>query len=614
MSFDPANGFLRHIRLGDHEIVRNIYGAVRDHDWTTIPPHVTNLISEISEDAFRLSFDVSYRQGEVDYFWRGSVTGTAEGKVVYTFHSEARSHFRRNRIGLCILHPIAECAGKFCMIEHVDGSKEEGKFPEHISPEQPFFDIRAVSYPIATTGAQARIRCEGDTFEMEDQRNWGDASFKTYSTPQRLPKPVSVKPGEKVEHTITVSITGLTRPILPVLQGRSPQFSITTNSALSLPEIGLCIPKANHSLSAREIDRLKLLRLNHLRVDVDSFGSDLPEALKRAAAQASALGCSLHIALTLPADPSEELRNLQQELQRTKPPVSLWLLFERGQGCASEKLVRAAQPILQAYAPNVLVAAGTHEWFVELNRSRPAFSALPVFAASPQIHQTDNMTMVENLAGLANQAETAKDFSPRPVAYSPITLRASPRLKRDGAGPLPDDVEARQLSLFGAGWTLGCIARLAGTGNAHALTFYETVGAAGVVESEAGSPYGDSFPSMPESVFPMYHVFADLAEFGASKMFPTVSTHPLLTDGLTLVDVRGRRRILIANLFEETLEVKIKSGQGTAEVRLLDETNAKHAMENPESFRAQRGKAVQSVGGKIELKLLPFALARVDLI
>src|SRR5439155_11973268 len=83
MSFDPANGFLRHIRLGDHEIVRNIYGAVRDHDWTTIPPHVTNLISEISEDAFRLSFDVSYRQGEVDYFWRGSVTGTAEGKVVY---------------------------------------------------------------------------------------------------------------------------------------------------------------------------------------------------------------------------------------------------------------------------------------------------------------------------------------------------------------------------------------------------------------------------------------------------------------------------------------------------------------------------------------------------
>ena len=57
-----------------------------------------------------------------------------------------------------------------------------------------------------------------------------------------------------------------------------------------------------------------------------------------------------------------------------------------------------------------------------------------------------------------------------------------------------------------------------------------------------------------------------------------------------------------------------KSGQGTAEVRLLDETNAKHAMENPESFRAQRGKAVQSVGGKIELKLLPFALARVDLI
>jgi hypothetical protein len=33
---------------------------------------------------------------------------------------------------------------------------------------------------------------------MEDQRNWLDASFKTYSTPQERPKPVAVASGDRV--------------------------------------------------------------------------------------------------------------------------------------------------------------------------------------------------------------------------------------------------------------------------------------------------------------------------------------------------------------------------------------------------------------------------------
>jgi hypothetical protein len=36
-------------------------------------------------------------------------------------------------------------------------------------------------------------------------------------------------------------------------------------------------------------------------------------------------------------------------------------------------------------------------------------------------------------------------------------------------------------------------------------------------------------------------------------------------------------------------------------------------MENPEQFRAAQGAMVDSVTGKIELRLLPFALARIDI-
>jgi hypothetical protein len=169
------------------------------------------------------------------------------------------------------------------------------------------------------------------------------------------------------------------------------------------------------------------------------------------------------------------------------------------------------------------------------------------------------------------------------------------------------------MSLFGGGWTLGSIARLATTGFVHSLTYFETTGWRGVMETEAGPPLAEKFPSAPGTVFPMFHVLADIAEFPGKQIYPTHSSHPLLVAGLTLFDTRGRRRILVANLTGEPQDVKIKTGTCRARVRQLDETNAEAAMRDPETFRAQVDAAKESVAGKIEIKLLPYAIARVDI-
>ena len=50
------------------------------------------------------------------------------------------------------------------------------------------------------------MRFAGDVFEMEDQRNWSDASFKTYSRPLSLPYPYTVDAGERVRQEITISV------------------------------------------------------------------------------------------------------------------------------------------------------------------------------------------------------------------------------------------------------------------------------------------------------------------------------------------------------------------------------------------------------------------------
>src|SRR4030095_331083 len=188
--FEPHTGFLRYVRLGDHEVVRAIYGAIRDEHWATIPPRLSNIDAKIEANSFRIEFEVHCQRKSVDYHWQGTIVGENSGQIRYGFEGESRSSLRRSRSGPCLHHPITECAGKPCVVEHVDGLEEKGGFPRSISPNQPFFDIRAIACEVATTGVTAEIRFAGDVFEMEDQRNWTDASFKTYSTPLRLPLPV----------------------------------------------------------------------------------------------------------------------------------------------------------------------------------------------------------------------------------------------------------------------------------------------------------------------------------------------------------------------------------------------------------------------------------------
>jgi D-apionolactonase len=174
-------------------------------------------------------------------------------------------------------------------------------------------------------------------------------------------------------------------------------------------------------------------------------------------------------------------------------------------------------------------------------------------------------------------------------------------------------VDLRQLSLFAAGWTLASIARLATTGFVHSLTYYETTGWRGVMETEAGSLLPVAFPSEPGMVFPIFHVLADIAEFGPCQVLPTHSTHPLQADGLTLRNAAGVRRVFAINFTRDEQLLKLKSGSGSATVRYLDETNVREAMLQPEAFRARPVATVEAAGGKIEVRLTPYAVARVDL-
>ncbi|MGD0921699.1 MAG: hypothetical protein ABSA70_08070, partial [Terriglobia bacterium] len=370
LSLVYEKGDLRYIRLGEREILRRVYVAIRDRNWGTIPPRFSSVRRDVAQDSFRISYDVENRQGGVDFFWKGTITGDAQGTVTIAMEGTARSTFLRNRIGFCVLHPIRECAGQACTVEKVDGSIVQGTFPLYTSPDQAFLDIRAISHEVVP-GVRAEVRFAGDVFELEDQRNWGDASYKTYSTPLRLPFPVEIKAGTRISQSVTLSLKGEIPPPQAEIPRATLTFTVGRMPPSPLPRIGLGVASHNQALSWKALARLRALNLSHLRVDLRLSQPDFQTILGRASAEASELRVPLELALHLSDAAEEELKRLRSGLEQVKPAVSAWFIFHVSEKSTTEKWAELARRFLADYDPQAKIGAGTNAYFAELNRGRP---------------------------------------------------------------------------------------------------------------------------------------------------------------------------------------------------------------------------------------------------
>ena len=105
-------GELRWIRLGEREVLRGIYVAVREPGWATVPGAIEDLVIHAEPESFRMQFLCRHRRGDVRFDWeaRSRARRTAASSTRWTARREPR--FLRNRIGFCVLHPASECAGR----------------------------------------------------------------------------------------------------------------------------------------------------------------------------------------------------------------------------------------------------------------------------------------------------------------------------------------------------------------------------------------------------------------------------------------------------------------------------------------------------------------------
>jgi hypothetical protein len=585
-------GQLRWIRLGEREVLRAIYFALREPSWATVPGRLFDLTIEAEPESFRIRFVSRHRRGPVAFDWEGRIEGGADGRIVFTLDGSAGSTFLRNRLGFCVLHPAPVYAGHACVIETVAGERREGVFPRLVSPQQPFLGLRAIAHEVAP-GVEAELRMEGETFETEDERNWSDDSFKTYGTPLALPMPVQVEEGERLRQSITLCLFGeASEPVreAAALGGALPQqrsvveaVAVAVDTARLLPRPALGLAGAGLvTLAAADAERLRGLRLDHLRADLHLDSDGWPTALERASANARRLDRPLELALFLPDEPGRALSALADRARELRPRLSSWLVFRASDRTTPDGLVAQARETLSALEPAALFAGGTDSHFVELNRRRPSPAGLDrlSFALTPQAHAFDDATLVENLATLHWLAETAHSFAPNiALSISPVSLRSRvdprPAASREpGEPPFTDD--PRQGTPFAAAWTLGFIASAAEAGFAS-LSLFELVGPRGVMAEGR--------------TFPVFDALADVTAFSGAAVCGSRSLRPDRVQALALRSGE-RTRLFLANVTGEPHPVRLS---GLAGVPRLSSLGA------PD-------------GGECEtdLELAPHAIVRLD--
>jgi D-apionolactonase len=504
---DPETGFVRDVRFHGHEVLRGIYPAVRDEQWGTITPRVTLRVIEMQPAQVHLRLDGSVGRGEVDFAWTAEIVAEARGTLRYEWEGQARRGFRTNRTGLCVLHP-AEAADAACVIEHTDGRRVAGWFPGSISPHQPFTQIRAITHLIAGA-AEVETRMEGEVFEMEDQRNWTDASFKTYCRPLSWPRPYELSPGESVKHVVMVSVRG--NP--PKAAARESTLQLGAATTARLPALGFTITEP---LPAPAHERLRALRPAHLRVEATP--SDLAANLSWATRACDTFGCELLVALRGAAAPAS------RDLFPTR--CSIHVFDEAGN--------TVAPAVVEAWRNEGFESLGTGSThhFTELNRFRPPAHGAHTevtFGINAQVHAFDDTSLLETLTQHRVVAGHARRLSgDRRLSVAPLTL-----------GPRDHAADPRLHGEFGALWLLGSLLQLA-TAGIDRVTFARTHGAGGVLNEHSAAP--------------VEALLRTLAQAERVEVFPATAPtlHPFAAVLLTRA---GQRELLVPHVGDMPLEL-----------------------------------------------------------
>jgi len=566
---------LANISYAGRPVLRAVKAVVRDHEWRTFAPSVRDL-AELKDDdgvSLRLHVDYAVPDAAVDgpAFEGMLMLRLTPATVEVTFSGRAKTAFRRNRIGLVVLHPTSE-AGREVTVVSPDGNVTAGAFPTDIRPDLVFTDIASLEW--ADAGTAFDLGFSGDIFETEDQRNWSDGSFKTYSTPSALPIPVDVAAGDTVHQSVSLEALSIEPPDNPAAATRETTAFTLGDAAATVPPLALFVDSTDAEAAKDSGDRYAagegaaLPGLDAVLVELYEPREAWPAKLAAAAREAHRHGARLDVRIVSPsADGVAEA--LSGALGGSLAGVVRLGLFHPDTQCTDPAAWTALKPALEEAGFDGQMLAGTRSHFTELNRwiagggstsPVPGDAAALTYSQSPQVHSTEIAHIVETVPAQRLAAANAVGLGGgRPVHVGPITLK--PRLHAPDQQAAGDELQDHS---FTAAWTLASL---------HALTLE---GVASVTYFEAPAPRG--ITTADGILNPAGELLQRLAALHGETVLATVQQpvqHPAARNPVTVYPVQSGDglQLFMGNLSprEATAVLSLPGGvtAATAEVAVI---------------------------------------------
>jgi len=626
LSVELDNGQLRYLRVGGVEVLRAVAFLVRDENWGTYIPVLSGLRVDQRADGFSVSYDAVCRRPGQEIAFSATIEGRGD-QLSFEATATPKTDFLTARTGFVVLHPLNGVAGRPVEVEHVDGKIEKSKFPERVNPIQPFLDIRSLTHQVVP-GLKATVRFDGDTWEMEDHRNWTDASFKTYVRPLRLPWPYTLKAGEAVTQSVTVTLKGAPEKGAGASRAGAIEIKLGAVGRTALQPIGLGMPAEEIDASIAALDRLQRVAPRFLQCHFDPREQHGIAQLYgyRVLCEQTGAQCILEVVVESLDDFAGELKKLAGLVKQSGlnlagiavcPVGDLKSVLPGGPRPPAPDLA-ALYAAARAAFPDLRLGGGMFSFFTELNRKHPPAEQLDFVmnTTCPIVHAADDRSVMETLEALPYQVITARSFIDKTtyrVGPSSIACRDNPHGKT--YTPNPDNervclskMDPRQRGLFAAAWMLGYVATLART-SVEAISLGAPTGPLGIIYRKTGysQPWYDNVPGA--AVYPAYHVIGGLTQGAGRKLVAAESSDSAKVQCLAYRGEAGTT-LWLANLTANDQSVSLASPSGAVFGATLDEDSFVQSVTDPQRF--QRSYRALSNPSKIKLKAYAVGIFSIN--
>lgn len=389
------------------EILRRIFVTVRDSDWAEVKPSSWSVEVDERERCARIS--ARHTSESVDFEWCGILRVGADSRDLrFEVTGTALRDMQVSRLGLIVLHPVTPLIGADVMMIGPAGTQSlkvrEQLYPQPIvnglpgAMSEPFSMLRIERADVGSL----QFKFEGDLFELEDQRNWGDASFKSYCTPLRLGFPRAVAAGTLIRHTVDVSFQ-------PVSATHATARHESEPTARRFPLVGRV---AGHDLCEP--------RWSHLQI---RLGADHAKTLLE---QLAVLPTHIPLELLIEA-PAESLHPQHWAALRAHAGGIKRALIH-GQDTmlpTFDDVDRWRSQLRRVFQYEVPLFATTRGYFVEHNRAARFAARVDgiAFPLTSTVHLDDPTTIAENVPTIEDMAQAARLITGlEAMAIAPLAL------------------------------------------------------------------------------------------------------------------------------------------------------------------------------------------------